>query len=144
VTSSDGSDRRNLSHEDFEFEGYDEFLSARLERFFPHDCITPVSHDWDYVLDVRPLYRHGLFGILLRSIDREPTRGEWNHLRDADCPRCGKPDVGIYGLFEAVQGPDGERYSIHQEETLCEDCRETVLDELREYGERQPTMGVFA
>jgi hypothetical protein len=143
-TDSSGTDRRNLSLKDFEYADYDQYLDDRIDTFLGHERVRVADRGFDYVIAPRSLFRHGLFGQLLNRVDSQPTRDEWNELKDADCKRCGEPDVGIYGLYDSVEGPDGERYAIHQEACLCDDCHGRVLDDLRQYGEVQPTMGVFA
>ena len=126
------SDQRNLSSDDVAYETYEDFLNARVERI--------LDVDRTYRVSAQILYRKGLFGVLLSSLEREPTRGTWEAAKHADCQRCGKPDVGIVGLLNAVRGPEGETHGVDQHAILCDTCLDAVLDDYREHGEIQPTV----
>jgi hypothetical protein len=137
------TDRRNLSLRDFEYADYDQYLSDRLNTFLGQERVRVSDRGVDYVIGPRSLFQNGLFGQILNIIDSEPIRDEWNKLKHHDCQRCGEPNVGIYGFHDTIRGPDGELHSVPQEACLCDDCHQQILDDLRQYGEVQPTIEVF-
>lgn len=133
-------DHRNIGTNDVDYPDFDAYLDDRLEVFFDYDHLSEASHDWDFVLDVRKLYEEGLFGKLLAKVDNQPTRERWWELRDADCVRCGKANVGLIGVHDAVECPDGEIRAIHQHAKLCPQCHDQAMKDLEEYGKIQPSL----
>lgn len=134
------TDHRNLTHEDFAFEDYDDYLNDELETFLDRDHISDADHSWEFVHDTQTLYEEGVFGRLLKLVDKQPSREKWYHMKDADCIRCGKPDVGILGVMMATETPSGEIVVIDQHSELCPDCADHVEQNLREHGQPQPTI----
>lgn len=133
-------DHRNISTRDLAYESYDEYIDARISGFFDGDMVSTVSHSWDYIHDAKALYETSRFQRLCEYLENEPCEAKWEHMKTADCMRCGEPGVGITGILDAVETPSGEVRSVGMHAELCEDCVEQVLDDFETTGELQPTL----